>query len=277
MIKILEHNTSTATIIPPHPIPPPLSLVLNYAALDFNFTSWMSPSNLRVLRSEQSSGNLPGLKELVMQKNHLRHVSPLSMVGDRRPSRHGKTKLKRHSSWRDTIRGFTNSSGEEKEPPKGKTHALMGLSTSVPSSSSQVFTGGRQRAYTLPYSEDKGALADAESEDQDDSEADFEHLPEEDRPIQARVRHVYHQMLPSHLPATASILEKQQEELCAALAEADSKASMVAGAKEAAKGKEGDPIGTRLAMTSRAGYFQDRVISPSMVCRTLSLMILFSR
>ena len=49
-------------------------MVLNYAALDFNFTSWMTVDNLRVLRSEQSSGNLPGLKELAEQKDHLKHI-----------------------------------------------------------------------------------------------------------------------------------------------------------------------------------------------------------
>lgn len=55
-------------------LPPPVALVLNYAALDFNFTSWMSDENLRVLRSEQSTGNLPGLAELAMQKDHLQHI-----------------------------------------------------------------------------------------------------------------------------------------------------------------------------------------------------------
>jgi hypothetical protein len=55
-------------------LPLPLSLVLSYAALDFNFTSWMSPANLKVLQSEQSSGNLPGLNELAAQKDHLQHI-----------------------------------------------------------------------------------------------------------------------------------------------------------------------------------------------------------
>ncbi|KAG6892293.1 hypothetical protein C0992_001056, partial [Termitomyces sp. T32_za158] len=53
----------------------PVALVLNYAALDFNFTSWMSPSNLRVLQSEQSSGNLPGINDLAAQKDHLQHIA----------------------------------------------------------------------------------------------------------------------------------------------------------------------------------------------------------
>lgn len=52
----------------------PLALVLNYAALDFNFTSWMTEDNLRVLRAEQSSGNLPGLRELADQKDHLKQI-----------------------------------------------------------------------------------------------------------------------------------------------------------------------------------------------------------
>jgi hypothetical protein len=74
----LEHNhsatlsTNESTILPQ-----PLALVLNYAALDFNFTSWMSPAHLRVLRSEQSSGNLPGLKELAAQKDHFQHIVSL--------------------------------------------------------------------------------------------------------------------------------------------------------------------------------------------------------
>jgi hypothetical protein len=55
-------------------LPLPAAMVLNYAALDFNFTSWMTADNLRVLRSEQSSGNLPGMKELAEQKDHLKHI-----------------------------------------------------------------------------------------------------------------------------------------------------------------------------------------------------------
>jgi hypothetical protein len=272
MIKILEHNTSTATTIPPHPIPPPLSLVLNYAALDFNFTSWMSPANLRVLRSEQSSGNLPGIKELAMQKDHLGHVSPLSMVGGKRPGRHGKSKLKRQSSWKDAIRGLTNSGEDEKEVPRLKSGAvIMGLTTSLPASSSRTFIGRRERARTLPYPEDRGALADAESDDDEHPEADFKHLREEDRPIEDRVRHVYHHPQASpqtNSPPPASLLtsEKHQEQLSAVIAEADSKANITPGGKDKGKGKEGEPIGTRLTMTSRTGYFQDRVISPSMVC-----------
>lgn len=74
MIKVLEKNASTAGDKPLITLPHPLAIVLNYPALDFNFTSWMREDHLKVLRSEQSSGNLPGLRELAAQKDHLQHV-----------------------------------------------------------------------------------------------------------------------------------------------------------------------------------------------------------
>ena len=69
VLRILElrnMNTSRPTMLPL-----PTALVLSYPALDFNFTSWMSTENLRILRSEQSSGSL---RELAEQKDHLKHV-----------------------------------------------------------------------------------------------------------------------------------------------------------------------------------------------------------
>lgn len=74
VIRILELRQVANSSHQPINLPLPTAMVLNYAALDFNFTSWMSANNLRVLRSEQSSGNLPGLKELAEQKDHLKHV-----------------------------------------------------------------------------------------------------------------------------------------------------------------------------------------------------------
>ena len=72
VIKIIELRDSK---VPGQAtLPLPTAAVLSYAALDFNFTSWMTPANLRVLRSEQSSGFLPGLRELAEQKDHLKHV-----------------------------------------------------------------------------------------------------------------------------------------------------------------------------------------------------------
>ena len=74
VVKVLELRHVAPTSHHPIVLPLPTAMVLNYAALDFNFTSWMTGDNLRVLRSEQSSGNLPGLKELAEQKDHLKHI-----------------------------------------------------------------------------------------------------------------------------------------------------------------------------------------------------------
>jgi hypothetical protein len=74
VIKILESRNLAHATHQAINLPLPTAVVLNYPALDLSFTSWMSTDNLRVLRSEQSSGNLPGLNELAEQKDHLKHV-----------------------------------------------------------------------------------------------------------------------------------------------------------------------------------------------------------
>ncbi|RDB25294.1 Hormone-sensitive lipase [Hypsizygus marmoreus] len=251
IFKILELDQSTQ---PPVDLklPQPVALVLNYAALDFNFTSWMSPANLRVLQSEQSSGNLPGLNELAAQKDHLQHISPLSMVKDNRFGAHRGKRLKRKGSWKDTIRGFASSGEKEKESSSGR------YSTSAVKTPRRHSTFLRQREQDVTDGE--GELADAESDEDDDE--DLDDRREEDRPIRARVRYEYPDFpIPSAVNLSSSGLERQQEELSAALEEADSRASKAVGANVLGK----EPIGTRLTMTSRTGYFQDRIVSPSMM------------
>jgi hypothetical protein len=242
----------------------PLSLVLNYAALDFNFTSWMTPANLRVLQSEHSSGHIQGLKELAANKDHLAHVSPLSMVSDKKWGLHERKK-----SWKNTIISFTSSGEKDGEGGrKGTRSKAHRHSTNVLKPPSTVRHYVRWRPVHSNTQTDEGALADAES----DSEDDFDQWKEEDRPIEARVRHVYrqHETVKSPevpIPRSESALEKQQEELSAAVVDANTKATLAFGnGNGKRKGKERQLIGTRLTMTSRSGYFQDRVVSPSMVC-----------
>ncbi|KAF8894039.1 Alpha/Beta hydrolase protein [Infundibulicybe gibba] len=255
VIKILEQNNS------PSPdesqLPLPLSLVLNYAALDFNFTSWMSADNLRVLRSEQSSGNLPGLRELAAQKNHLQHVSPLSMVKERRSTTPRK-RVKRKTSWKDTLRGF--ASGSEKEPDDnppspGPRRSISMLKSPITRRSTFL----TRRESIIMYADDSGALADAES----DEDQDFAQMKEEDRPIQARVKYMYSNTGENTAAWADSTSEQQQRKLSAAVMEANNKA--LNGNLPREQGKRKEPIGTRLTMTSRTGYFQDRIVSPSMM------------
>lgn len=241
MVKILQYNAALPA--GETKLPTPLSLVLSYAALDFNFTSWMSPDNLQVLRTEQSTGDLPGMRELALQKDHLQHVSPLSMVGDHR----ARTKrLKRHRSWKDTLQDLVRRS--EDMPPKMHHHMDMKRKSSV-------------RSFEAPH-EDNESFADSESE-----EGESNPVREEDRPIEERVRFVYREAS-SDTDELHRVLEKQQEQLSAAVTQANLKATtLVAGSRANGRGigKNREPIGTRLTMTSRTGYFQDRIISPSMV------------
>ncbi|KDQ57823.1 hypothetical protein JAAARDRAFT_35515 [Jaapia argillacea MUCL 33604] len=212
MVKILETQSMT-------PLPHPVAMVLNYAALDFNFTSWMSPNHLRVLRSEQSSRNLSALAE---QKDHFNHVSPLSMVGDRR--------LRRRRSWRETLKEF----------PFGGTSSPVTETPPLRTRRSRTKSDGRARM-DRTQTVDAGSMADEEDE------TDVSTVKEEDRPIQARVK--------LYQPLDASQLQKQQQELSQAVAHADTKAHK----------EDKAPIGTRITMTSRTGYFQDRIVSPSMM------------
>ncbi|RPD59870.1 alpha/beta-hydrolase [Lentinus tigrinus ALCF2SS1-6] len=199
MFKILETQMN---------LPHPLALVLNYAALDFNFTSWMTPQNLRVLQTEQSSGHLPLLPD---QKDHLGHISPLSMVGDRRP--------RRRRSLRDTLRHLTLPSPKAM-PPLRTSHT----STDV------------RRMYREDSRDEGGAMGDVE-----DESPSCDRVSDQEKPLRARIRF------------------NPQVDI---RPEIESPVSM----EEAAPSIETTaPIGTRLTMTSRTGYFQDRIISPSMM------------
>lgn len=190
-----------------HSLQLPSALVLNYAALDLNFTSWMNPDHLRLLQSEGSSAYLPGLVE----RDHYNHISPLSMVGDRKP-------LRRHRSWKDALRTLS-SPAEATEPLRSRR--------SISSIGSNRTNGriSRTRAQTI---------AGGENSANEDSGTDYESMKEEDRPIHARVKF------------EDQSLEIQQERTSQSAPESK--------------------VGTRLTMTSRTGYFQDRIISPSMVC-----------
>ncbi len=206
MFKILETQME---------LPHPVALVLNYAALDFNFTSWMTPKNLRVLQTEQSAVHLSMLAE---QKDHLRHISPLSMVGDRKLPR-------RRRSLRDTLRTLTSSSATPQMPALRASHTTTSIR----------HVG---RLDEDSSDDEGGAMGDVEDEV-------FSRVNEEDKPLRARIRfnpQVSHVEI-ERAPATPEL----------------------PGLFDPPTPGERAPLGTRLTMTSRTGYFQDRIISPSMV------------
>lgn len=185
------------------------------------------------------------------------------MVKDNRFTTPRSNRLRRRRSWKDTLRGFT--SGNEKElQTASSTSPKTRASTSAlkTSSSHNLFYTRKEKS----VADDQGSLADAESEEDED----YNHRKEEDRPLRARVRYAYpHIMTPPIVTRSQSMLEEQQKELLAAVEEANTKAIQAVGGDslKEGSGEVKEPIGTRLTMTSRTGYFQDRIVSPSMVCR----------
>lgn len=293
MVKVLQFNQSLPPSSPAK-LPSPIALVLNYAALDFNFTSWMSPGNLRVLRSEQSSGNL---RELASQKNHLQHVSPLSMVDDR--SQGKPRNLTRRKSWKNVITelagGASGVVSVPKVDPKSKeararpslrtSVSLQQQKSSITSAVRYTFSAGSLEAKWLPMTssaEENEFLADSGSECEEIAGVLKKPIREEETPLQDRVRYTYKKNLVHSLVTPCSPLRvcsaSRQEELSEAVQKANIKAvTLVTGGHVGGrrKGKERQPIGMRLTMTSRTGYFQDRIISPSMV-RVLCLSFVTS-
>ncbi|KZO95543.1 alpha/beta-hydrolase [Calocera viscosa TUFC12733] len=209
----------------PFPVPLPLGVVFNYAALDFGFGAWMTPAHLRVLREEQSSGNIPGLEE---QKNHLNHRSPLSVIKDERAHR-------RRKSWRDAL--AFRQPGMRMSKASAAATATGGAAQEEKKPVHAVVRRARAEAHEM-----EGHAADTEEEGTGGD------TPEDERPIQARIK----------VPAKDAPGEQEPDK-----------------GKEKRKVKRA-PIGTRLTMTSRTGFFQDRIISPSMM-RAMAILYIGSR
>ncbi|ETW80598.1 Esterase/Lipase [Heterobasidion irregulare TC 32-1] len=310
MVKTLEHALSVSdpasryprpTSMPPQPLPLPVALVLNYAALDFNFTSWMTPSNLRVLRIEteadehrprtrspavlkrQSSSYFHGsdgeedepeswASVLRETKDHLSHVSPLAVVGDE----YKRLKLRRKKSWGDTLK---LSLGSAATSPVATTRGKIARRQR----STGEMLKHKQSLASVTMSRSKTETRQGPGEDEDtDSDEDatvFDHLREEERPLEARIRWFFTpDHTPLHTPDASegahgdaffpssrrnTLDAAEQAKLQDAISEADNRA-IDQRKREGVQRKEA-PIGTRLTMTSRTGYFQDRIISPSMM------------
>ena len=303
VVKILEHNLllSDTTLPypapvsrPPKPLPLPVAVILSYPALDFNFTSWMTPSHLKVLREETEAdehrqhAKSPSLlrrrsssffyssdddccnegwaKELRGAKDHLSHVNPLAMVNEERNS----SSLVRKKSWRDAFGiGMTSITGPS-----------MGSPIIKRSKSQRSYS--QLHVQTIQLGAGNHGFIDSSSEDDDEREGEHE----EHRPIEARIRWqdslVSSPIAPSFDRALISnsrgprdgVGEILNPEAQTQLAEEVLRANVEVAKKRrrAASERKNAPIGMRLTMTSRSGYFQDRIISPTMV-RHFTLLV----
>lgn len=160
--------------------------------------------------------------------------------------------MRRQTSWRDKIRTLTGSGTDTDSPSVEGARPLKRVTTrsGLPS---------RSRSNTLA---EEGALADGESSESDDNRDDGP----ENAPLMNRIRYVYPHAVPNpvKVPWSKSSLDLQQAALSKAIEEEDREAG--ARRSELAGKQDGvEPIGTRLTMTSRSGFFNDRIINPSMV------------
>lgn len=220
----------------------------------------MSPANLRVLRTEHSENNIPGIKQ---GKDHMSHKSPLAVVDDvqHRPRR---SERPRQKSWGEAVSsklpGLAMSPAEEKTVSLGGTRTpratspVAGWKKALPRVMSAKVAG-----WLDPEAEaQEGETEESTSEDDDDVKTvrGFDARREAEKSLRERVKTPKEER---HFDLPSDSLDD------------------VAGAAAAdvpKRRRRKAPIGTRMTMTSRVGYFQDRIISPSMVSRLLFLAML---
>ena len=247
MLRILEHSTS---------IPRPISMIFAYPALDFNFTSWMSPSNIRVLRSEQSETHIPGI---VHGKDHMRHKSPLSVVDDVE----SKSKRGRQKSWGQAIGEKLSLSPMVEKPGNAlKSPTSTGWTQSLPRSMSV-----KLNSWIAPEGDNGDSSgADHVSEQSDSDDDDIRTIKgsdsrrDADKSLRDRVKTPRDEKKIDFGPIVTSPFEGSNLK-----GETAMETELTELSKKKKKKKKKAPVGTRLTMTSRAGYFQDRIVSPSMV------------
>lgn len=241
MNRILEH---------PKTIARPVAIILAYPALDFNYTSWMSPNNLRVLQTEQSETHIPGL---LHGKDHMRHKSPLSVVDDvgKKPKSKRPT-AKTRKSWADSISGAlgmspaTATSGSKTQPSSPLT-----MTRPLSKRTESGWFASREEGADSSAAED---ISDLSSEEEDEDEPDKpDRRRDADKSLAERVKTPGVRADERFTDGILSMSPSQEVP--------DDEAPLAGPLKPKAKAA----FATRLTMTSRVGYFQDRVISPSMM------------
>lgn len=230
--RLIEHGFTD--------IPRPVAIILSYPALDFNFTSFMSPDNLKVLKTEQSETHIPGLLE---GKDHMRHAAPLAVVDDVKPRR---PTHRSHKSWASKLgMGMAMTpSAESPQHRRSRSHSRSRATSPHPKRSLTTRNSGwfanREGQTTFNKEEEE------DSEDSDhESQKSWDWRPDARKSLRDRVKTPGAYMDDRF---EGGILEAAGEELV----------------EDPLRPKKA-PLGTRLTMTSRVGYFQDRVITPSMM------------
>ncbi|CAH7689376.1 Alpha/Beta hydrolase protein [Phakopsora pachyrhizi] len=225
-------------------LPLPIGLIWMYPALDFNFTSWMSPENLRILRRDESSAELP--EGILEAKNHLQHKSPLSVVDDRADQE--STGIRGHQRKKSNLRNsFVNL-------PSVVANTWRAFTPKVERNLSEV-------ELKLESQELKKTDSQRSDTDEDVSNSDLEatsHALNQDKSLSERV--MFHE---DESPDPTLSIENGEEGSAACEKTAEEDVEQNASSSRSRSKKK--VFGTHLTMTSRTGFFNDRIISPSMM------------
>ena len=244
VIKLLEEapapgpsSSRASSSSPPRPLPLPVGLVFAYPALSFHFTSWMPSQDLRVLRSESH----PDVANLLRQKDHLEHRSPLAVVEDlerRSPSseRGRPTVLRRRrtTSWgRGLVRNLPGSASFSAIRELGGAAAGEGAAN------------------------EGGAVGEGEGRAEDGEDEEVAVTDERDKSLSERVlwwdSSTSAGMSSSQLKVSAAE-QHEQKRLEGKVREDEGKKEAELEGKGQGKGRSA-LAGTRLAMTSRTAFF----------------------
>lgn len=235
IVSIIESDPHS----PFHSLSLPVGVLWLYAALDFNFTSWMSPENLRILRRGNSSTKLP--EGILEAKSHLNHKSPLSVVDDRVKFHEGElTSRGMQKQFRKSIANLPNMMATWKRA----------LTPKVERSLSEV---------ELSFKENGpgGSSNEPEEEEEQDQSSPFSPRDlENEKSLGERV--LFHDDELARSNESMSATHEGALQLGADSKDTHSNLEPRARAQRKA-------FGTHLTMTSRTGFFNDRIISPSMM------------
>ncbi|GAA5983859.1 hypothetical protein JCM10908_005954 [Rhodotorula pacifica] len=287
VVKIFEMRTpaigkpaSNSSTIDANSLPLPVALNFAYPALSFHFTSWMPSSDLRVLRSESKS-DIASL--LLRQKDHLEHRSPLAVVEDVEPARGKRPNFTRRRTTSSGGGGWpwTGASGKNKEKTltgsksfstltlggrRASLAGILGGDLSTTSTTSRAEGGEQGEAATT------GAESDGSSPDECDKALEDRVLwwDEADQPATpwSSASKSTQDELKRKVKEDEALVMGKEDGAGAAGKEVGEAKAVARRKKESAKEMLAE---TRLAMTSRTAFFNDRIISPSM-CRAMALL-----
>lgn len=250
MLKILEYPQPhiraafSAINSRPPPLPKPLCMILAYPSLNFSFTAWMRPDHLRVLKA-QSEVNLQNLQaQAGTDKQAGRKGSPL------RPRSRSRSRTASQSKLGPA--GQSRSADVEKKQPHGFANKAQAQSPRAQSylplaSQAELHLADRARfADAEPASDDPGSPAVGSVVDAQEQENRIWEKPD-------------------------SWYTDEQDERQRELAESQQKADAEMNEK-----RKKTAVGTRLTMTSMSGYFQDRILSQSMM-RAMAILYIGPR